>query len=212
MESVKLFSIDEETFQSRMKFTNPEVLAPYIESGQSFLAVGYHYNNWEYFASACNISIGGHQGYGIYTPIQNAFMAKKFAESRTRTGVILLAKKETKAFFDDPKHPFVVFFGSDQSPSKGKKAFETTFLGRKTRVQFGLEKYAVEHNLPVVDFIIKKVKRGHYEATYRLLCDDPSKTQYGDISKMHCEALEKLILEEPRYWLWSHKRWKGMEE
>ena len=212
VESVKLFSIDEATLRKRMKFNNLEVLEPYMQSEQSFLAVGYHYNNWEYFASASNSSFGEHQGYGIYTPIQNSFLAKKFLKSRTMGGLILLAKKETKAFFDDPKHPFVVIFLSDQSPSIGRKAFETTFLGRKTRVQFGLEKYAVEHNLPVVDFVIKKVKRGYYETTYRLLCDEPSKTKYGDITKMHCETLEKIILEDPTYWLWSHKRWKGMSE
>lgn len=209
IESLKLFSLDDQSFKKRFKFKNLAVLDEYHKNNQSYLGVGYHYNNWEYFATICNAFVD-HQAYGIYTPIQHPFMSKIISESRGRYGIVLLAKKQVKEFFSSPKHPFVVFFGSDQSPSRSRKAYETQFLGRRTRVQFGLEKYATEMNLPVVEFKVEKVKRGYYETTVNILCDDPSATQYGEISDLHTHSLEQQILKAPQYWLWSHKRWKGM--
>ena len=32
--------------------------------------------------------------------------------------------------------------------------------------------------------------------------------KWGDITKWHTKQLENLILENPAYWLWTHKRWK----
>ncbi|RZA00339.1 MAG: lauroyl acyltransferase, partial [Sphingobacteriaceae bacterium] len=33
-----------------------------------------------------------------------------------------------------------------------------------------------------------------------------------EITEMHVKYLEKIIREEPQYWLWSHKRWKFKPE
>lgn len=213
VESVKLFSISDKALRQRMDMSGAdEAFRPFYERGQSVLVVSGHYNNWEYFATLCNALVP-HRGYGIYTPIQNAFMSTKIQASRGRYGVVLLAKKEVKDFFTAPGEggPFAVFFGADQSPSLGRKAYEMTFLNRKTRVQFGLEKYATQYNLPVVFFHIEKVKRGYYRAHFQVLQEEPASTTYGRLTELHTKALERVILKEPAYWLWSHKRWKGMD-
>ena len=41
-----------------------------------------------------------------------------------------------------------------------------------------------------------------------LIAEKPSKTSWGQITESHTNKLEKEIVAEPAYWLWSHKRWK----
>lgn len=210
-ESIRLFSMSKDELQRRMVFVNPEVINRYYDAGQSVIAVAGHYGNWEMFAIATNCSIK-HQVVGIYTPLSSAFMDAKMHQSRSRFGVHLISKQSVKPYFADPQHqPFAMFFGADQSPSLSRKAYTTTFLGRDTRVQFGVEKYAVEQDLPVVFFEIRRVRRGHFEVHLTDLVPRPSETAYGAITEAHTAILERQILAQPSYWLWSHKRWKGMD-
>jgi KDO2-lipid IV(A) lauroyltransferase len=210
-ESIRLFAMPQQELQRRMVFTNPEVINDYHDKGQSVIAVAAHYGNWEMFAVATNCSID-HQVVGIYTPLADKFMNAKMQQSRSRFGVHLISKKEVKPYFHAPQHqPFAMFFGADQSPSLNRQAYTTTFLGRETRVQFGVEKYAVEYGLPVVFFELRRVKRGHYEVFLTDMMSPPDDYDYGTITRAHTALLEQQILAEPAYWLWSHKRWKGMD-
>ena len=209
IESIKLFSISDKALRDRMEFEGHEKLDAYAAIGQSILVVGSHYLNWEYVATLCNDRLK-HQCVGIYTPLKNSFMDKKLQDSRSRFGIRLLPKKEVKAFFDEKNWdpPVAVFFGSDQSPSRSRNAFEAKFLGLPTRVQYGVEKYAIEHHLPVFYFTMIKKKRGYYKAVFKELTNYPAAYEYGYIINAHVKALENQIREEPAYWLWSHNRWK----
>ena len=46
------------------------------------------------------------------------------------------------------------------------------------------------------------------EGEIELLTDNPSELKDGMITELHTRALEKMIQENPQFWLWSHKRWK----
>jgi len=94
------------------------------------------------------------------------------------------------------------------TPHDARKAFWTTFLGRETAVMYGSEKIAKEHNHVVVFGHIRKIARGKYEMWFELISDEPQETAYGEITLRHTRILEKDILQQPEYWLWTHKRWK----
>ena len=102
----------------------------------------------------------------------------------------------------------MIIFGSDQSPRKDQRAYWMTFLNQETGVQFGAEKFATEHSCAVVYCHIRRLKRGHFQLEYETICEDASQMAYGEITKRHTRRLEKEIINEPAYWLWSHKRWK----
>ena len=73
---------------------------------------------------------------------------------------------------------------------------------------FGAEKYAKEYGFPVIYASINKVKRGYYEVEYSLVTDKPKDLLHGKITEDFTNRLEKDIINQPQYWLWSHKRWK----
>ena len=70
------------------------------------------------------------------------------------------------------------------------------------------EKFAKEYKIPVIFCTINKVKRGHYVGELKLIEESPEKTEYGEITTKNTLTLEKDIIENPQYWLWTHKRWK----
>ncbi|OEK06586.1 lysophospholipid acyltransferase family protein [Roseivirga misakiensis] len=207
LESFKIFSISEKEAKERFVALNPEILKPYFDRGQSVILVGGHYNNWEMLAVGLDCYID-HQSVAIYHRMKNEFMNEKALQSRSKYGLKMISRQEVKDFFAQSKDLTVTIFGADQSPSIAKKVYWTNFLNQETAVMFGVEKFALEKNLPVVYGAISKVKRGHYEFTMEVLIEDPSQCAHGEITEAHTRRLEKQILEDPQYWLWSHKRWK----
>ena len=42
----------------------------------------------------------------------------------------------------------------------------------------------------------------------KLITENPKEMSWGQITEAHTRFLEKEILRQPEYWIWSHKRWK----
>ncbi len=206
-ESFKIFSITEKEVLERFKVLNPEVLKPYADANQSVIIVGGHYNNWEMLAVGIDHYIE-HQSVAIYSKLANKFVNGKVLKSRGKYGLRLIPRHEVKAFFAETKELTATLFGADQSPSIAKKVYWTEFLNQDTPVMFGVEKFAKEKDYPVIYGGMTKVKRGHYEFEFEVLFDKPLEAPYGEITKVHTKRLETQILEDPQYWLWTHKRWK----
>ncbi|MBP7245039.1 MAG: lysophospholipid acyltransferase family protein [Bacteroidia bacterium] len=208
VESLKVFSISESQVQRRMKFVNPEVMNRYFDEGKSVIMAGGHFNNWELFAVAIDSAIK-HNSIAIYKPLSNQFFDVKMRATRGKYGLRMIAIKDVKKVFDETQHEVSTFiFGTDQSPGNVKKAYWMNFLNQETAVLFGAEKFAKDYNYPVVFCCIHKVRRGFYEVEFRNLVADPAACEFGEITQLHTQMLEKDILNAPPYWLWSHRRWK----
>lgn len=208
VETIKLFSANPEDIIARSKIVNPELLNKYYEQDREVAVVGGHYGNWEYIAISLQPQLK-HQMLAIYHQLKNKFFEKVMFESRTRTGMIFVSRKSVRAgFFENNDNKYVVVFGADQFPTNAKKVHFATFLNQRTAVAFGPEKFAKERNMVVVWGDNKRVSRGHYEITFKVLTENPIDEKPGVITEMHTKALEEEILRDPAYWLWTHKRWK----
>jgi len=207
MESVKGFTISEKQLRKRLIIKNPEFSNYFADKRQSIIFVGGHYNNWEICAQAFAM-YSNHKCIGIYKPLSNAFINDKIYTSRSKYGMHLISMKQTKKSFEDGDEPKAIVFGSDQNPANPKRAHWVQFLNQDTGVLFGVERYAKEYDWPVVFVSISKVKRGYYEVEYSLVTDNPNEEPHGKITEDFTKRLEQDIINQPQYWLWSHKRWK----
>ena len=208
VESIRVFSMPEKELLQRCKLKNPELLEAYYQNGKSVIIIAGHYNNWELAATACDLQIP-HQTIGIYKPLRDAFFNRKLQESRMRFGLQLWPKKMVKQGFDENKNELTAtLFGADQSPPNPKKAYWMTFLNQDTAVMFGSEKLAKTYEMPVVFGRIIKLKRGFYQFEFEPVEDHPRKAEHGSITEKHTRILEKEIIKNPQYWLWTHRRWK----
>ena len=208
MESVKGFTISEKQLRKRLIIKNPEFSNYFADKRQSIIFVGGHYNNWEICAQAFAM-YSNHKCIGIYKPLSNAFINDKIYTSRSKYGMHLISMKQTKKSFEDGDEPKAIVFGSDQNPANPKRAHWVQFLNQDTGVLFGVERYAKEYDWPVVFVSINKKKRGYYEVEYSLVTDKPNKEPHGKITEDFTKRLEQDIINQPQYWLWSHKRWKN---
>ncbi len=211
IESVKAFSISKEEVLKRFKLTTPEVLEELYEQKKSVILTCGHYNNWELGSVAFDMQIP-HQTVGIYAPLKSSFFNEKLKSSRGKYGMQLVSKEDIKEVFrknhEDQKMTATGFM-IDQSPmSSSKNVYWTRFLNQDTAVRYGAEKYAKEHNYPVVFIYPRKVRRGYYEFSFKVIESDPVSSPHGSITEKHTRELEKQIIEDPQYWLWTHKRWK----
>lgn len=207
IESFKGFTISEKQIRERVVIKNPDFLNHYADRGQSVILVGGHYNNWEICVQAFSM-YSTHRCLAIYKKLSNQFFNLKIHKSRSKFGLELISMQETKGAFINESKPKAIVFGSDQNPANPKKAYWLEFLNQDTAVLFGVEKYSKQYKWPVIYVNISKLQRGHYQVEYSLIHENPHNQPYGKITELFTKRLEEDIINDPQYWLWSHKRWK----
>lgn len=208
VETFKSFTISKEQISKRMVLKNPELLNHYHQQGKSLILAGGHYNNWEWIATGIDQQIN-HKSIAIYKTLSNKFFDAKMRSTRGKFGLDMISTKRVAEVFKENSNVLTAtIFAIDQSPSNPRKCYWMNFLNQETACLYGTEKYALEYNFPVLFGTVTKVKRGYYTFEFRVVADDPSKTEKGFITKQSNLELEKEIVKAPEYWLWTHKRWK----
>jgi Kdo2-lipid IVA lauroyltransferase/acyltransferase len=195
--------------EKRFTFENPELIEKYYKEGRHIIVMGGHYNNWEWsvpFAYTFR-----HKLIGVYKPLHNKYFDSAYRKARTRFGAEMMPMGTIgrKLFeYNNKKIPTITGMVGDQRPIKNHIQYWTSFLNHKTGFFSGSEKLARKFNAVVLFIHVSKVKRGAYHATLEVISENPSATAPNEITENYVRLLEKMILEEPAYWLWSHNRWK----
>lgn len=207
-EGIKNLTISKNSLKRRFVVKNPEVMTELSKKGKNVLLVAGHYNNWEWLIASQPL-LFPFKAYGIGMPLTSKFWDKKINARRARFGMNILHAGNYKSALgsktDELKSVLVL---SDQSPGDSRKSYWTTFLQQETAVLFGAELMANELDFAVVYFTTRRKKRGYYEMELQVITDQPKMLSWGEITEAHVRLLERDILENPQFWLWSHKRWK----
>jgi len=209
MESVKAFSISEKEILKRYTYKNPELVNKYAEEGRNIALLGAHQANWEWSTSLAlvlNIDV-----LGAYTKLNNKYFEKAVRKSREKFGVIGyktsdMIKGMKQRFSKKEKGAYILL--SDQSPQPHKTYYWREFFNIKVPVHTGAEMLSKRFDLVVINYVAKKVKRGHYEVEFQLITDQPKEFENYQVTDRYTELTEKNILEQPEFYLWSHKRFK----
>jgi KDO2-lipid IV(A) lauroyltransferase len=206
LEGIKNLSISKKELSKRFVLKNPELINGILAKKQSIMLISGHYGNWEWMITSL-ASWFDCKTIGIGMPLTNSFWDKALNERRSRFGLQVAHSGNYKAIID-PTEPKVILVLSDQSPSNSENSYWMNFLNQQTAVLFGAEFMANDQKFVPVFFQTIKVKRGNYEIEVIPFDGEITHTQYGEITEWHTQMLEKIILKQPEFWLWSHKRWK----
>ena len=215
VESIKLFSMSKRQIKKRMKFIGAEKVNQSCANGQSCAVYLGHYCNWEWVTSLplwVDESIACGQ---IYHVLENPTFDKLFLRLRNRLGAISIPMAETLRKIVKMRQEgkqIVIGFIADQVPFWNNIHYWTDFLHHDTPVLTGTEKIAKKANFAIYYLDMKRIKRGYYEAEFKLLTDKPKECKDFDITEMYFRELEKTIRRQPPFWLWTHNRWKRTRE
>lgn len=207
-ESIKAVSISDKELFKRTSIKNSEVVEELHKKDKNVIVVCGHLNNWEYYSLSLPKQVP-YKTYSVYQPLKNSFYDRILFNSRSRNNMCLIETKQLIPFFkEETDEKRMVVIVNDQSPSNPGHAHWNNFLNQETGWNYGPEKLAKKFDYAVVFGHSKRVKRGYYEVEFELISENATDTETGEITDQYTQILERLILETPESWLWSHKRWK----
>ena len=175
--------------------------------------MGAHQGNWEWSTSLplhVDITV-----YGAYTKLKNKYFEKVVKTSRTKFGIVgYMTKRFIGGLKENMKEGLqgLYILVSDQSPTPEKAYYWRSFMGIKVPVHTGAEMLAKKYNMAVVNYSIKKVKRGSYEVTFETITENPQECDNFEITDRYLSLTERNIKEQPEYYLWSHRRFKHKDK
>ncbi|MEX0359468.1 MAG: lysophospholipid acyltransferase family protein [Allomuricauda sp.] len=213
LEMIKTMGISNEQLQKRFTFTNPEVLHQLEEKELSVMLMFPHYASWEWV-----IALDQHiasKGYAIYQKIGNKYFDKLIRDIRQKFGTTLISTKDTKEIVANNKEQGQLsMYGilSDQSPMIKKTHLWTPFMGVTVPAHTGAELLCKKLNLPAVYLKVTKLKRGHYQGSFKVLSENPEKLPEFELTKAFLKEVEASIYEAPEFYFWTHKRWKHKDK
>lgn len=207
IETLKFISISKKQLEKRTK-GDFALLNQLIEKGNNINMMAGHQFNWEYanLLYSINLKI---PFVGIYVNIGNKALSKIFYDMRCRYGTILMDSLAFKNKMHDVfKRQYLLALAADQNPKFADNGYWLNYFGHPTPFISGPERGAIKNNATVVYIAFKKVKRGYYEFTTELMCENASTTTKGELTNMYRDFLEKTIRQDPANYLWSHRRFK----
>lgn len=209
METIKMISITKEELIQRFEPINPEEVYRHFNAGKAIVGVTAHYGNWEMAIHRLSLMCD-YPELIIYKPLNNKDFDSLFNKIRTRFGATMVPMKQILRHIIKLKdQPHISMFVADQTPLYQDSDYFMTFLNQETLVYTGTERIAKFTGNPVVFCEIRrKAKRGYYSCKFTTLVEDPKAYPEHEITQIHNQFTEKIIREEPQYWLWSHNRWK----
>ena len=209
-ESVKLMTISPDNLRRRMVFKGTELIDEVVESGQSCAVYLGHYGNWEWVTSLPLWVTSKAQCGQIYHPIENPEFDRLFLRLRQRLGAVCIPMQDTLRRileFRRDNQPVVIGYISDQKPHWVNIHHWVDFLHHDTPVLTGTERIAKKVNHAVFYLDVRRLRRGYYEAEFRLITRTPQQQPDYALTDAYFSLLERSIQRDPAFWLWSHNRW-----
>ena len=217
VETIKLLSISPKQMRKHIEFTGLDVVQQCYDEGQTCAGILGHYCNWEYLSTI----LLGMDRYPdsiiglIYHPLYNSVFDRLFITLREHFNGVCIPKKDILRYLIKYKQEGrMSIFGyiSDQIPKWENIHLWLPFLNHDTPVFTNGERLMRKMNNAVFYVEIQRPKRGKYIAHFQLITRTPNELEENAITKKFFELLEQTIRRDPRYYLWSHNRWKRTHE
>lgn len=217
VEAVKLMSVSRQELLSRIEFRGIDKIEECFDRGQTCAGILGHYGNWE-LLSATGLVIKKHPEAVIgliYHPLRSQLFDRLFINMRQSMGGVCVPKKDILRYLVSFRSQNLMnLFGyiADQAPRYRNIHLWLPFLNHDTPVFTGAERIMRKMNNAVFYIDVERPERGKYIYTFKLMTDKPGEMPEFEITKKFFVMLEQTIRREPRFYLWSHNRWKRTRE
>ncbi len=205
--------ISADEIKKRHTILNKEVVEEFLAEGRQVIVVFAHYNNWEW---NCSMSLYiPYSGNVVYKRLTNSSFDHFYFKMRSQFGITPIERSDTYrhliANYNNHEASATAFL-MDQTPRKFEIQYWTTFLNQETPILTGAEKISKKLDAAVLFCNVRKLKRGYNRLEFSLIAAHAKNTEPFEITEKATRMIEEMIIENPEYWLWTHKRWKHKRE
>ena len=191
---------------SNIKIEGQEIINEIIKLDKQVVFISGHLSNFELMAM--HLEKSGVKLSAIYRPLNNIFLnpimeyirKKYICKNQIKKGIGGLKK-----LINYKKKNYSTALMIDQRVSEGiqsnffnAKAFTTTIPAQLIK----------KFNIPVVPIYIERTDKISFKIIIHKPVNFPENHSIQSITDELNIILEKMILNKPEYWIWSHNRWK----
>lgn len=211
VETVKLLHISDREIDRRVEVIGGEMIDASAAAGKSVVLMLGHYGNWEWVPAITRHFTTSLVTTQIYHPLKNKPMDRIMLRIRSRFGAESIPMKRTvRRLFEIQRsgRQFICGFIADQRPMTAAMNHWTDFFGIDTPYVTGGETIGNHVGADYFYLDVEKTARGHYRLTFREIIPPADDTDDFPYTRSYLRLLEQTIRRDPRFWLWSHNRWK----
>ena len=206
---LKDFKLNKTDF-NHMKIIGSEYLEEIKQSNKSVIFYSAHLANFELMAM--ELEKYGIKTAAIYRPLNNLFLNPLMEYLRMKyicPNQIPKGRAGMREIINKIKNNYSIALMVDQRVGEGIKINFFNQLAQTTTIPAQL---ALRYNCKLVPISLKRIENTNFEmAVYKpyeasKTGNDEQDTQ--NITLKINQIIEKMIIENPTQWLWSHNRWK----
>ena len=193
-------------FSKNIFVVNNEVINEIKKNNEPVIFVSGHFNNFELLAM--QIEKSGINLSAIYRPLNNIFLnpimenirKKYICRNQIQKGMSGM-KNLLKSFKDKTSIALMI----DQRVSEG---INCDFFGYKASTTTIPAQFVKKFNAKIIPVYIERLKNNTFKIKYHNPLVFNSDATIEDITIKLNKELEKMILNNPEQWIWTHDRWK----
>ena len=183
-----------------------EILENIKKENKPVVFVSGHFSNFELMAM--HLEKTGINLSAIYRPLNNSFLNKIMVNIREKFICKNQIKKGIggmKKLFSLKKNNYSTALMIDQRVSEG---IRSNFFNQKALTTTIPAQLIKRFNIPVVPIFIERINEINFKITIKKPIYFTKENSLEEITNKLNLDLEKMILQKPEHWIWSHNRWK----
>ena len=192
--------------KSKIKIEGQEILDDIKKHNKQVVFISGHFSNFELMAM--HLENSGIKLSAIYRPLNNIFLNKIMERIRKKYICKNQIKKGIggiKKLINLKKSNYSTALMIDQRVSEGIKSNFFNNEALTTTIPAQLVK---KFKIPVVPIFIERINNLNFKITINKPITFSNETSIKNITDELNQILEKMIINKPEQWIWSHNRWK----
>ncbi len=203
--------MSKEDISNKVSITNLEAVKQAHDDGRPIIYISSHYSSWELGFSAVGAFVEPIDG--VFKKMNNKQYQEWVLESRARFGNTALEKKSVlKPLIKVLKSGGAAGIIIDTAINK-REGLEVDFFGKKIRQTSTPAYLARKFNACIIPVTIRTDDDENYELILfneiKVEKTDDEKADIQKSTQLQADWLSKLIKDEPKFWFWVHRRFKG---
>ena len=191
---------------SNLEIIGQDILDEIKKDGKPVIFISGHFNNFELMAM--HIEKSGINLAAIYRPLNNKFLnfimekirKKYICRNQIKKGIA--GTRQLLSYF---KKNYSIALMIDQRVSQGIKS---NFFKNEAYTTTIPAQFSKKFNCKIVPIYIERINKVNFKLTVNQPLEYSNESSIEDITLDLNRTIEKMILENPDQWIWSHNRWK----